>query len=151
VLDAFVGRFSPSFYADLARARSNELKQKREQAETQAREDRLLAEERDRKEKERLAAIKTPDAGIDLPPTGSGNWLVILGSWPKSQKSKATQRLSYLKRKGIKARIIDTGDYPNLAGGLYAVVVGPYDKPLAERTLSSLAGAVADAYIKSGY
>jgi hypothetical protein len=50
----------------------------------------------------------------------------------------------------VQARIVDTNKYPNLSNGLYAVVVGPYDKARAERTLASIRGVVGDAYIKSG-
>jgi hypothetical protein len=172
VLETFLGKFSPSFYADLATARLSEVKRKREQAEEAAREEarrreeeaaerrraeeearrreeeaaRLAAEERE----QQLAARTPPDSGIAIPQAGGGDWLVILGSWPKSQRSKANQRISYLRGRGVQARIVDTNKYPNLSNGLYAVVVGPYDKARAERTLASIRGVVGDAYIKSG-
>jgi uncharacterized caspase-like protein len=148
VLETFIAKFKPSFYADLAGARLKELERKREAAAEQAREEaqrreaeaRARAEERRRQEEqERVAAVP------------SGDWFIILGSWPKSQRWKADQRLGYLRQKGVKARVIDTNDYPNLSNGLLAVVIGPHDKPSAEETLVSVRKVVGDAYIKSAY
>ncbi|MGH6826876.1 caspase family protein [Methyloceanibacter sp.] len=143
VLETFIAKFSSSFHADLARARLTELK-------------RQHKEEKAKQEQARLQAPQsTPQASepdpVFIPKAGGGDWLIILGSWPKSQKFKATQRLSYLNGRGVRARIVDTNQYPNLSAGLFAVVLGPYGKPLAEQTLSSLRGVVGDAYIKSGY
>jgi hypothetical protein len=82
-------------------------------------------------------------------PTGGGNWVVILGSFPHAARADADQSRSYLASRGIRAQIIDTDDYPNLTDGYYSVVLGPYSKSRAQQTLSSVSGVVDDAYIKA--
>lgn len=80
----------------------------------------------------------------------AGNWFVILGSFPKSQSENANQRLRYIQNLGYQASIIDTDDYSGLRDGFYSVVLGPYSKAAAQRSLSSIRTRIRDAYVKSG-
>ena len=105
-------------------------------------------------------AAGTMDAFIKiriLPPrtnvstqAGGENWFVILGSFPKSQLKNANQRLKYVQNLGYQASIIDTDDYAGLRDGFYSIVLGPYSKADAQRSLSSIRSRIRDAYVKSG-
>jgi serine/threonine protein kinase len=77
-----------------------------------------------------------------------GNWLVVVGSYPKAERFKANERLSYLRGLGYDAYIVDTDGYPNLRGGLWAVVMGPYSKSYAKDMVSKLRPTIRDVYIK---
>lgn len=83
-------------------------------------------------------------------PSSDGNWLVILGSFPKNDYQKADDRLRYIRGIGYEARIIDTDQYPNLKSGLWSVVIGPYTKSYAKDLVTKMHPVVGDAYIKSG-
>ncbi len=89
---------------------------------------------------------------LRVPPTPSSNeaWFVILRTFSKSENVKANQRLGLIRKSGIDARIVNTNDYPNLRGGLLAVVMGPYSFAVAQNILSTVRPAVPGAYIKSG-
>lgn len=86
-----------------------------------------------------------------LPPPPSGTWFVILGSFPKNDYEKASQRLQSVKGLGYDARIIDTDDYRGLRGGLWAVVMGPYSKSYAKSVAAQVKSVRSDAYAKSGW
>jgi len=77
-----------------------------------------------------------------------GNWVVILGSFPKMQPDRAEQRAHLCQESGYKARIIETDDYPNLTPGLLAVVLGPYSRDQALEMRNRTRSIVRDAYIK---
>ena len=92
-------------------------------------------------------AINTP--GTESPGVAqSGSWFVVLGSYPKTERYKANERLSYLKGSGYDAYIVDTDSYPNLKGGLWSVVMGPYSKNYAKEMMDNLRPLVPDIYIK---
>jgi cell division septation protein DedD len=94
--------------------------------------------------------VEEPESGIDIPQPGGGKWFVVLGSFPHADRRKATHRQSSLQSQGIDAALIDTDDYPNLTDGYYAVVLGPYSKATAQRTLQTARQYIADAYVKAG-
>ena len=79
-----------------------------------------------------------------------GRFFVIMGSFPQKSLRGAEQRVAYLKNQGIKAHLIDTNNYPNLTDGLYAAVMGPYNRDYAIFKNIKAKQAVGDAYIKSG-
>ncbi|HRI02749.1 MAG TPA: SPOR domain-containing protein [Pyrinomonadaceae bacterium] len=123
---------------------NNNLKAQQDELE---RERQRLADER------RKLDAKKAETSIQsnvTPVPSSGNWFVILGSYPKSKPDKADQRLRYVKTLGYEASIIDTNNYSGLRGGLFAVVLGPYSKVDAQRVLSSVKPSIRDAYAKSG-
>jgi hypothetical protein len=78
----------------------------------------------------------------------SGNSFVVLGSYPKTERPKADQRLGFIQGRGYDARIVDTDNYPSLKPGLWAVVVGPYAKNYAKQLAQQLRAVVPDAYVK---
>lgn len=131
VLEAFIDEFPDSVYAKFARARLKELP---------------------------AAAVinpppasKPPPPHTALPPPRPGDWLVIAGSFVRSEKWKADQRVNLLRRAGVDARIIDTDDYGNLRNGLWAVVVGPFNRTSAEQALAQTRPTIPDAYIKQAH
>lgn len=83
--------------------------------------------------------------------SSSGTWFVILGSFPMSEYEKAKQRLETIKGLGYDATIIDTGNYPGLRRGLWAVVMGPYSKSNAKSAATQMKSIRSDAYAKSGW
>ena len=127
IIEAFVRRFPTSLYADFARARIEEL-----QANLQP------------------SPPPLPSKNQNTPPPGSGNWFVILGSFPQAELSKAKQRQSWLRTRGLRAAIINANNYGNLSNGLYVVVLGPYDRNAALNALERAKTQVGDAYIKAG-
>lgn len=77
-----------------------------------------------------------------------GNWLVILGSFPKVQSDRAEQRANLCQASGYGARVIDTDQYPKLTPGLWAVILGPYSKDQALDMRNKTRSIVRDAYVK---
>ena len=82
----------------------------------------------------------------------SGSWLVICGSFARTQHEQAQEKLMYLREKGYDARIVDTNQYPNLRKDLWAVVTSSSSREQAEslrrRTLSE---GIRGCYVKSGW
>lgn len=94
----------------------------------------------------------TPAPAPEFPPlSGSGDYFVILGSYSHAKAGEARERQRALVSRGVDAQIIDTDDYPNLADGLYAIVLGPFSRQSALDTLPYAKDHVRDAYVKSGY
>ncbi|MBA3767491.1 MAG: SPOR domain-containing protein [Acidobacteria bacterium] len=83
--------------------------------------------------------------------TTSGKWFIILGSYPKAESNKANERLNFIRGRGYDARIVDSDDYPNLKGGLWVVVMGPFARNEAEGIKNKMRSIVPDAYAKSGW
>jgi len=82
----------------------------------------------------------------------TGDWFVILGSFSKAKRWEAEERIEVVQKAGFKnAYIIDTNNYPNLRDGLWAVVMGPYNKNYAQQIKNKTRLTVSDAYIKSGW
>lgn len=99
------------------------------------------------------AAAPTPkvEATKPAPVPKAGGWFVVLGSYPKSQMNKANERLGFLQARGYDAYIIDTDNYPNLSGGLWAVVTGPYAKKDAQDAANRMRSINPERpYIKLG-
>jgi hypothetical protein len=93
----------------------------------------------------------TPSTTERVPPPPSGDWFVILGSFPRNDYEKASQRLQSVQGLGYEASIIDTGNYPGLKGNLWAVVMGPYSKSYAKSLATQMKSVRSDAYAKSGW
>jgi xanthosine utilization system XapX-like protein len=98
--------------------------------------------------KKNEALIVTP---TNISKTPGGTWFIILGSFPKNERSKADERLQSVRNSGFDASIIETDNYPGFRGGFLSVVVGPYSKSDAGNLLPRLKSVRADAYIKSGW
>ena len=75
-------------------------------------------------------------------------WVVILGSFPKSNSSKANARLNEARSFGFDAMIIDTDDYSGLADGFYSVVVNAGTRAQALNMLPQAKEFRGDAYVK---
>lgn len=93
----------------------------------------------------------TPSTANRLQPPSSGAWFVILGSFPKNNYEKASQRLQSVQGLGYDASIVDTDNYRGLKGGLWAVVMGPYSKANAKSVAAQMKSVRPDAYAKSGW
>lgn len=78
------------------------------------------------------------------------SWFVVAGSYPQSDLERARAREKELRNSGVGVTLIDTSDYTNFSNGLFAVVVGPTTKEVAELNLDKVKPHVADAYIKAG-
>jgi cell division septation protein DedD len=154
VLKTFLTHYPEGLYADFATARIAELEAAAERVAALEAEARAAATPppapAPAPEVETATREAEPDEGADIPQAGGGNWFVVLGSFPHADRRKATRRVNSLQSQGIDAEIIDTDDYPNLTDGYYAVVLGPYSKATAQRTLPTAREYVADAYIKAG-
>lgn len=83
--------------------------------------------------------------------TASGKWFIILGSYPRAESNKANERLNFIRERGYDARIVDSDNYPNLKGGLWVVVMGPFARNDAEGLKNKMRSIVPDAYAKSGW
>ena len=81
-------------------------------------------------------------------------WLLVLGSYRDHDNADAQARLlaPAAAATGQALQVVQTRDYPNLREGFFAVVAGPFaTEAQAKAQLSSLGGAVKDAYVKSGW
>ncbi len=141
VMQTFVDSYPASIYAQFARARLRELRQV-------ARRETPPAAPPTRVSPARVSPARVPP--VSRSPTG--RWLVILGSFPKTQRASADDRARWVaRRSGLKVRVIDTDQWSNLRNGLYAVVVGGHDRARAGNILNRMKRLVRDAYIKRGY
>lgn len=88
------------------------------------------------------------------PPVGvapAGNWLVVAGSFARSERQDAYVRQAELVEAGFEARVIDSSEYPLLTPNLWVVVLGPFDsRETASTALSRIKSRVSDAYLKMG-
>jgi hypothetical protein len=94
----------------------------------------------------------TTGGDMDRLPTTPGSYFVIVGSFRKAdERGKADARLSFMRGRGYDARIIDSDGQPNLTPGLWVVVLGPFEKSVANRWAAQLrAVAPEGAYVKAG-
>ena len=92
------------------------------------------------------AANTVPDQ-----PTSGQTWFVIVGSYSKSTRAAAEQRLLEVKAAGYDAQIIDTDDYPGLSPNYWAVVSGPYSQANALTVKSDMYDDFPQVYMKSGW
>ena len=134
-------RYAGTLYGDLAATRGKELRDIAERA---------------AKEKSKQAALEPPDENPPpaktkpKPSRSSGNlrWGVIIGSFPKSQTSKARSRMKAARAQGYDAQLINTDDYGRLAPGLFAVVIGASSREAALNLASDVQTHFGDAYAK---
>lgn len=96
------------------------------------------------------SAPTDPSSSASATPS-SGRYFVVVSSFSKSKVSEAENRRTQAVRYGLPVTVVITDDYPNLASGLRAVVLGPYSKGDAEVALRSARRFYADAYIKAGW
>ena len=80
----------------------------------------------------------------------TGDWFVILKTFPKKEPDKAADSSDRFKSLGHVARVIDTDDYPNFRGGMWAVVLGPYSSSTAAEVAQKLRSQIPDVYAKPG-
>jgi hypothetical protein len=95
--------------------------------------------------------VATTDTSPSPTPTPEGRWFIIFGTYPKTERNKANERVSFVKYKGYDARLVDTNEYPNLKDGTWAVVMGPFRKDYAQGVANEVRAVFPDAYIKSGW
>jgi uncharacterized caspase-like protein len=137
--DAVAKRYAGTLYADLAAARAQEL---RDAAKTQAKD----------RAKQASLEILPDDTPVQKQQStrSSGNlrWGVFLGSYQKSETSKARARLKAARAQGYDAQLINTDDYGTLTPGLYAVVIGAQSRGDAINLAAEAQTYFVDAYAK---
>ncbi len=134
ILRSFARKYPNSLYAEFARIKIDELKPRKKK--TIRASTRLILSEMSE-----LGQNENDE---------HGRYFVIMGSFPKADLARAEKRVRFLRDQGIKAHMIDTNNYPNLTDGLYAVVMGPYNRDYAIFKKVRAREAVADAYVKAG-
>lgn len=139
IIQAYIDNYPDSIYAVFARARLVELNQ------TQ-RED--TAEVTPEPEPEPEPPV-TPTPAYTYPPIGSGDSFVLLGAFSLDQRAKAEERLSFVSGRGVPAYIIETSNYSGMTANLYAVVLGPYSRNIAESVLPEARRYISDAYVRN--
>lgn len=92
-----------------------------------------------------LRTAETTSTDRQIP---SGNWYVVLGSYSKSERVKADARLGFIRNNGYDAYLVDTDNNPTFRSGLWAVVMGPYQKGYAKNVVNKLRPVIPDAYVK---
>jgi len=97
----------------------------------------------------------TDDVPSSRPPpvavAPAGNWLVVAGSYARSERANADRRQAALVDAGFDARVIYSSEYPLLAPNLWVVALGPYDsRETASSALALLKSRISDAYLKKG-
>jgi len=101
-----------------------------------------------------VAPRTSDDPAPRLPPPAAqvapaGEWLVVAGSFARSERRNADRRQMVLAEAGFEARVIDSSEYPLLTPQLWVVVLGPFDsRATANAALERLEPRVADAYVK---
>jgi Caspase domain len=139
-MDTVAKRYPATLYGELAAARAREL---RDQARKQA--------EQDRKKAEAQVADVPPEEerSVDPPPSrGNLRWGVVLGSFKKSDTSKARSRMKAARAQGFDAQLIDTDDYGRLTPGLFAVVIAADNRSAALELAAEVQNVFGDAFAK---
>ena len=78
-------------------------------------------------------------------------WLIILQTFSKHERLRATQRMEVLRSRGYETHVINTDSYPNLRPGLLSLAMGPYSKRSAEQRLAEARSVAPQSYIKPGW
>jgi hypothetical protein len=99
----------------------------------------------------RVTSSQQANAAPSATQAPEGRWFIIIGTYPKTDLSKANERLGFVRYKGYDAHLIDTDDYPNMKDGLWAVVIGPYRKDYAQELADKVRAVFPEAYVKSGW
>jgi Caspase domain len=144
--DMVANRYAGTLYGDLAAARAKELRDSAKRAAT----DRVKEASRQVEEQPEPPPIRVKPKPRPVPQQASGNlqWGVIVGSFPKSETSKARSRLKQARAQGFDAQLINTDDYGQLSPGLYAVVIGADSRSAALGLASDVQNYFGDAYAK---
>ena len=96
-----------------------------------------------------VASLPKPSRGIaDDTSLPGARWVVVTGSYPKSDTRTPVSRRSKMRNAGFAAYVVDTNNFGALRDGLWAVVIGAGSRGEADRILSSVRRHVSDAYIK---
>ncbi len=137
-------RFPGTLYAELAATRAQEL---RDSASRAAKE---KAKQAMQQQNESVPPVKLKPKPRPEPSAVSGNfaWGVVIGSFPKSETSKARGRLKAARAQGFDAQMIDTDKYARLIPGLYAVVVAADSRGSALSLAAEVQNYFGDAYAK---
>ena len=137
-------RFPGTLYGELAATRAQEL---RDSASRAAKE---KAKQAMQQQEEPSPPMKVRPKPRPEPQAASGNftWGVVIGSFPKSETSKARSRLKAARAQGFDAQMIDTDKYGRLIPGLYAVVVAAGSRGAALSLAAEVQNYFGDAYAK---
>lgn len=137
-------RFPGTLYGELAATRAQEL---RDSASRAAKE---KAKQAMQQQNESVPPVKLKPKPRPEPSAASGNfaWGVVIGSFPKSETSKARGRLKAARAQGFDAQMIDTDKYARLIPGLYAVVVAADSRGSALSLAAEVQNYFGDAYAK---
>lgn len=96
-----------------------------------------------------VASLPKPSRGIaDDTSLPGARWVVVTGSYPKSDTRNPVARRSKMRNAGFAAYVVDTNNFGALRDGLWAVVIGAGSRSEADRILSSVRRHVGDAYVK---
>lgn len=137
--DAVAKRYPGTLYADLAAARAQELR------------DAAKILEKNRAKQASLE-LQPDDPPVQKKQTtrstGNLRWGVFLGSYQKSETSKARAKLKAARAQGYDAQLINTDDYGRLTPGLYAVVIGAPSRGDALNLATEAQSYFGDAYAK---
>ncbi len=142
-LEIVGNRYPKSIYGQLALQRAEELR-KRIKPEAIP----LIEPAPAEAAQEELAPVPKSKPKSPLKRVAKLRWVVILGSFPKSQQGKARSRLSEARNFGFDATIIDTDDYSGLADGFYSVVINAGTRGQALNLLPQAKEFRGDAYVK---
>lgn len=102
----------------------------------------------------RPSATPAPDAPTRRPAPASqvapsAAWLVVAGSFDRSDRRRADRQMTMLAQAGFDARVVDSSDYPLLTPNLWVVALGPFDsREAGEAALGRLKPQMSDAYLK---
>ena len=78
-------------------------------------------------------------------------WLIILQTFSRNERAKASQRMNLLRGQGYDAEVLSTDSYSNLRPGLLVLAMGPFSKRAAEKRLGELRAVAPQSYIKAGW
>ena len=164
-MEVVANMYPGTTYGELAAARVAEMQEDERRAaederkaeamrKAEADAERKAEAKRQAEEARRLAALEEQQQQEEPPPPkprasgGNLKWGVILGSFPKSQTSKARARLKQARANGLDAQLIDTSNYGRLTPGLFAVVIGAPTRDSALGLAEEAKSYFADAYAK---
>jgi Caspase domain len=145
--DIVAKRYAGTFYGDLAASRANELRD----TATRSAKDRMkqaAIQPDEQPVPPPLRKKPRPQPQPELQSSGNFGWAVIVGSYPRSETSKARAKLKAARAQGFDAQMINTDHYDRLTPGLYAVVIGAGSRNSALSLASDVQNYFGDAYAK---
>jgi Caspase domain len=145
--DIVAKRYAGTFYGDLAASRANEL---RDTATRSARDKmkQAVIQPDEQPAPPPLRKKPRPQPQPELQSSGNFDWAVIVGSYPRSETSKARAKLKAARAQGFDAQMINTDHYDRLTPGLYAVVIAASSRNSALTLASDVQNYFGDAYAK---